>query len=56
MIGLYVIKFEYGQNVSGILPGGFTDKDRAQDQCDYENMIYNNVNHWVEFVEDTCKV
>ena len=53
MIKLYVINFEYGQNVSGILPERFTDKDLAQDQCDYENMIYNNVKHWVEVVDDS---
>ena len=52
MIKLYVIKFEYGSNVSGVLPGKFTDKDRAQDQCDYENRVYNNINHWVEEIRD----
>ena len=48
VIELYVIKFKYGSNVSGVLPEKFTDKESAQDQCDYENKMYNNVNHWIE--------
>jgi len=46
----YIIKFKYGLNVHGVLPGKFTNKDIAQDQCDHENKMHNNVDHWVEEV------
>ena len=43
---MYRIEFSYGV-VSGVLPEKFTDNDVAQEHCDYENKLYNNVNHRV---------
>lgn len=45
---MYIIKWTHGTHVSGILPNRFTSEIEAQEECDYQNRIYNSVNHWVE--------
>ncbi len=45
---VYVIKFEYGRTVSGVLPEEYDTIDEAQEQCELENKQYNNVHHFVE--------
>ena len=47
---MYIITWSYGHKctVSGILPDRFTDREAAQEVCDYENRVYNAIKHTVE--------
>lgn len=45
---MYLIKWTYGKIGSGVLPGIFRNRQKAQDECDFLNKMYNNVHHYVE--------
>ena len=52
---MYVIKFKFGNNVSGVLPEEYEDEEDAKFHCDQENKQYNNINHYVLNLDDkTC--